>query len=206
MKTTRLTDIGILLIQIDMRQRYLKNLFLQKKLKSVKAYRDQSKLLEEMGIKALQELSDLNEPSCWHGSKSTLESICHRVSEAKARSQAIGFNTACNTAQTSRTMPLRDIGILLIQIDMQECQLAYLILEGKFKLHEKYLDECNYLEELENRAVEELCDCALKIKLGSPCDPVSAATKDKKQKTRLKAAMSDNASDRAQTSDSRGQQ
>jgi len=57
-----------------------------------------------------------------------------------------------------RTMELREIGILLMQIDMEQSHLIRLLMQEKLRSVEAYQHECKRIEKLRNHALRELND------------------------------------------------
>ena len=54
------------------------------------------------------------------------------------------------------TMQLKEIGILLIQIDIEQWQLARLFMTNKLRSAKAYQRECRRLEKIRNRVLREL--------------------------------------------------
>ncbi len=214
---SELTQIGMVLVKIDLRYRHLVRLYLEKKLTSVEFYTDACKLIEDQGTSALGELSDLMSQRYNLGPGIRLESLYDLAfaptEEERKKAYLRLFRSdsaeASNSQDKMRTMQLMDIGMMLIEAGIEEDELTSLLLKNQLTSGEVYRVECNRLKELRNRASLELHDlikrrywCRSKMKLGSLCDPVCAATKESEARAGSKPIESNN----AHTSNSRGQQ
>ncbi|MEM7402507.1 MAG: hypothetical protein AAF310_00595 [Myxococcota bacterium] len=69
MRTIKLREIGVLLMQIDYEQTLLTRLLTQERLRSASVYQHEMKRLEKLRHNVLQELADLVRQRYWRGPK-----------------------------------------------------------------------------------------------------------------------------------------